>query len=88
MEAVTDRRVAALRAGLVSELIASLANIREVLDADKPAERKAVVQSFLAGIRVDRAAGRAVLRWYRLPQVAWVKLVTVGGIELDRSRAT
>jgi hypothetical protein len=69
------------RAGLVGEMIASLANVREVLDAGEPEERRAVVRSFLAGIRVDRAAGRAVLRWYRPPQVAWVKLVAVGGIE-------
>jgi hypothetical protein len=66
---------------LAAELIASLANVREVLDAGDPQERKAVVRSFLAGIRVDRAAGRAVLRWYRLPQVAWVQMVAVGGIE-------
>ena len=72
---VTDRDT------LAAELIARLANVREVLNAGDPEERKAVVRSFLAGIRVDRAAGRAVLRWYRLPQVAWVKLVAVGGIE-------
>ena len=45
----------------------------------EPEERKAIVRSFLAGIRVDRAAGRAVLRWYRLPQTAWVKKDGGGG---------
>ncbi len=55
----TERKTA--RAGLVGEMIASLANVREVLEAGEPEARKAVVRSFLAGIRVDRAAGRAVL---------------------------
>ena len=60
------------RGRLVAEPVASLPSVREVLAAGEPEERKAVVRSFLAGIRVDRAAGRAVLRWYRLPQTAWV----------------
>jgi hypothetical protein len=74
-------RPVADRTALVAELIASLANVREVLEAGEPEERKAVVRSFLAGITVDRVAGRAVLRWFQLPQTAWVKLVAVGGIE-------
>lgn len=82
LRASTARASAAAdREGLVTELIASLANVRDVLDAGEPEERKAVVRSFLAGIEIDRAAGRAVLRWYRLPQTAWVKMVAVGGIE-------
>jgi transposase len=66
---------------LVAQLIGSLSNAREVLDTGEPEERKEVVRSFLAGIRIEHAAGRAVLRWYRPPQIAWVKLVAVGGIE-------
>jgi hypothetical protein len=60
-------RPVADRDGLVTGLIASLANVREILDAGEPGDRQAVVRSFLAGIQVDRAAGRAVLRWYQLP---------------------
>jgi len=39
------------------------------------------IRSFLSGSRIEHAAGRATLRWYRLPRLAWVKLVAVGGIE-------
>jgi hypothetical protein len=46
-------------------------------------ERKAVVRTFLNGIRIDKEKRQAILRWYRLPQPrdASVKLVAVGGIE-------
>jgi hypothetical protein len=36
------------RDGLVTELIDSLANVREIFDAGEPDDRKAVVRSFLA----------------------------------------
>jgi hypothetical protein len=60
---------------------ASPGNVRDVLAAGDPEERKAVVRNFLAGARVERAAGRIVLQWYRVPRSSWAKLVAVGGIE-------
>ncbi len=69
------------RDALVAELIDSLGDVRAVLEAGEPEERKAVVRSFLAGARVERDARRIVLRWYTLPRSAWVKMVAVGGIE-------
>jgi hypothetical protein len=47
----------------VDELIASLGDSHRVLAAGEPEARKAVVRPFLAAIRLDAAAGRAVLRW-------------------------
>ena len=59
----------------------SLSDMRQVLGAGGTEERKAIVKAFLDGIRIEASAGRAMLRWYRLPQTVRVKLVAVGGIE-------
>lgn len=66
---------------VVEDLIASLADMRRVLATGGAEERKAIVGTFLAGIRIEASAGRAILRWYRLPRAVRVKLVAVGGIE-------
>ena len=69
------------RADVVAEMIASLGNVRTGLDAGGPEERKSVVRSFLKSIRVDGAAGRAVLTRFRVPPDVSFELVAVGGIE-------
>ena len=69
------------REQLIAELLESLANVRHALEAGSAAERKAVVRSFLHGIRINKEKNQAVLRWYRLPRQVSVKLVAVGGIE-------
>jgi hypothetical protein len=55
---------------VIEGLIGALANAREVLDAGEPEERKAMVRLFLKGIRIEAARRRAVLAWFRLPQVS------------------
>jgi site-specific DNA recombinase len=66
----------------VMALLDSLGNVREILSEGGPEERKAVVRTFVHGIRIDAVKRQAVLRWYRLPRVdSFVKLVAVGGIE-------
>ncbi len=73
---------------LAQTLVESLGNIRTALANGGPEERKAVVRTFLGGITIDAKKRQAVLRWYRLPQHdSFVKLVAVGGIELNRSHA-
>jgi len=55
---------------------------RAVLESGDVEGQKAIVRSFLQGVRIDKARRRVVLRWYRLPQAdSFVKLVAVGGIE-------
>ena len=67
---------------MIAALLESLGNIRHVLEAGSAEERKAVVRTFLDGIRIDKEKRQAILRWYRLPRDASaVKLVAVGGIE-------
>jgi hypothetical protein len=66
---------------VITGLVSSLENVREVLNGGDPAERKAVVRNFLAEARVERQARRIVLSWYRVPRNSWMKLVAVGGIE-------
>src|SRR5262249_38812205 len=66
---------------VVEQLIAGLSDARHVLAAGEPGERKAFVRTFLAGIRIEGAPGRAVLRWFGVPRTCRVKLVAVGGIE-------
>jgi hypothetical protein len=68
-------------ADVVEHLIAGLSDARRILAAEEPEERKALVGMFLGGIRIESGLGRAVLRWYRVPQSPWVRLVAVGGIE-------
>lgn len=59
-----------------------LGKVRDILSTGSPEERKEIVRSFLSGIRIEAAAGHAILRSYRLPQPGEsVKLVAVGGIE-------
>ena len=41
----------------------------------------AVVRSFLAGVRIEKATRQAVLRWYCLPRDLFLKLVELRGIE-------
>jgi hypothetical protein len=82
LRAATARRPGgAEREAIVTDLIASLGNVRAVLDEGTPEERKTVVRNFLAEAGVERSAGRILLRWYRVPFVSGVKLVAVGGIE-------
>lgn len=69
------------REELIEALIESLGDVRQVLGAGGPEERKAVVRCFLERIRVEKQAARIVLRWYRLPGTSFVKVVAVGGIE-------
>ncbi len=66
---------------LLEELVFGVRNLRELLENGDPEERQAVVRTLLAGVRVEPAKHRIVLRWYRLPQHLSVKLVAVGGIE-------
>jgi hypothetical protein len=73
----TPARVDAIAAGLVQELGQAAA----VLRGGEPEERKRVVRCFLQGIRIEKATRRAVLRWYRLPQASFVKLVELRGVE-------
>ena len=77
------------REQVIADLVESLGNVRHVLEAGSAEERKAVVRTFLDGIRIDKEKRQAILRWYRLPRDASaVKLVAVGGIELDRPPTT
>jgi len=45
--------------GTVEELVGALAKLRDVLEAGEPEERKAVVRTFLRGIRINQKAGQA-----------------------------
>ena len=69
------------RADVVTTMLESLGNVRDVLATGSPEERKSVVRTFLQSIRIDAAKRQAVLRWYRVPTDVSVKLVAVGGIE-------
>jgi hypothetical protein len=53
---------------VVDKLREVLHRVRDMLAAGTAEQRKAVVRSFLAGIRVDKATRQAVFRWYRLPR--------------------
>jgi len=53
----------------VESMLAALARLPDLLAASDPADRKAVVRIFLAGVQVDHARGRATLRWYRVPRL-------------------
>jgi hypothetical protein len=44
-------------------------------------ERRALVRSLLARIRVEKATRRAVLNWYRLPRDLSLMMVELRGIE-------
>jgi hypothetical protein len=46
----------------VSELLDKLTRFREILAEGPIEDRKAVVLTFLQGIRIDKAHGRAVVR--------------------------
>jgi len=66
-----------------------LGKVRDILSTGSAEERKEIVRSFLSGIRIAAAAGRAMLRRYRLPRPdESVRLVAVGGIEPNRPPAT
>ena len=76
VRAAQTRAVAATDGGeVVDELLHALDDMRSVLDTGTAQERKALVRSFLAGIRVQKATRQAVLEWFRLPQAASAKLV-------------
>ena len=62
-------------------LLEALHRVRDVLAAGTLEERRAVVRSFLAGIRIEKATRQAVLRWYRLPRDLSLKLVELRGVE-------
>ena len=71
---------------IVETLMSAVSSSRETLDAGEPEERKALVRAFLRGIEIQKAARRAVLSWYRLPQLEpldqlSVKLVAPTGFE-------
>ncbi len=67
---------------VVDRLAGAVAHVREVLAAGEPEERKALVRSFLQGIRIDKATGQAILSWYRLPRLGEsLKLVELRGFE-------
>jgi hypothetical protein len=68
-------------AALADRLIDALGEFREVLKAGEPEERKAVVRTFLQGIRIEEKTRQAILRWYRLPRASFVKLVELRGLE-------
>ena len=68
-------------AALADRLIDALGEFREVLKAGEPEERKAVVRTFLQGIRIEKKTRQAILRWYRLPRASFVKLVELRGLE-------
>jgi hypothetical protein len=54
--------------------MAELASLPEILaTGDDPEDRKRVVRSFLAEVKVDHAKGQATLRWYRMPHLASVR---------------
>jgi len=72
----------------VDGLLEALSRVGEILAAGTTEQRRAVVRSFLAGIRIDKATRRAILRWHRLPRGLSVKLVELRGAELDPSAAT
>ena len=67
----------------VNDLVAALANVRDVLEAGEPEERKAVVRAFLRGITINKKADQATLTWFRLPASPNVglKLVELRGVE-------
>jgi hypothetical protein len=48
-----------------------------------PAEQRQIVRSFLAEVRVQKAAGQAILGWYRLPRNLSAMLVELRGAELS-----
>ena len=67
--------------------VEGLTQPRDVLEAGEPEERKAAVRAFLEGIQIDKTARRAILRWYRLPQIDSLKIVELRGDGLNRSAA-
>jgi hypothetical protein len=81
-----EQRRAAARDGkvvdvVVDEMLEGLAQLRAVFQAGEPEERKAAVRAFIEGIQIDKAARRAILRWYRLPRVESLKMVELRGFE-------
>ncbi len=66
---------------LLDALLRELHAVRDVLAAGAPEQRKAIVRSFLAGIRVEKVTRQAILRWYRLPRDLSLKLVELRGFE-------
>ncbi len=83
--ATTKARVAQVGGldAMLDTMIEALGQLRAVLDAGDPEERKALVRVFLAGIRIDKQTRQATLKWYRLPRLgdASVKLVELRGFE-------
>ena len=77
----TARPAAPGRLQQTLDLLEALHRVRDVLAAGTLEERRAVVRSFLAGIRIEKATRQAVLRWYRLPRDLSLKLVELRGIE-------
>jgi hypothetical protein len=67
--------------GVMDDLLEALSRFPAVLASGTVEQRRAVVRSFLAGIRVNKATRQAILRWYRLPRDLSVKLVELRGIE-------
>ena len=67
--------------GVVDDLLEGLSRLPAVLASGTVEQRRAVVRSFLAGIRINKAARQAILRWHRLPRGLSVKLVELRGIE-------
>ena len=64
---------------IADTLIRELGQVTTVLREGEPEER--VVRYFLQGIRIEKQTRQAVLRWYRLPQTSFVKLVELRGVE-------
>ena len=65
----------------MDDLLEALSRFPTVLASGTTEQQRAVVRSFLAGIRVNKATRQAMLRWYRLPRGLSVKLVELRGIE-------
>jgi hypothetical protein len=65
----------------IEQLLDSLHGFRDVLQVGSRAEQRQIVRRFLAEVRVQKAAGQAILRWYRLPRNLSTMLVELRGVE-------
>jgi hypothetical protein len=70
----------------IDQLLDSLQSFRDVLQVGNSAEQRQIVRSFLAEVRVQKAAGQAIRRWYRLPRNLSAMLVELRGAVFDGVR--
>jgi hypothetical protein len=66
---------------IVAGALEALHRLCDVLAVGTLEERRALVRSLLARIRVEKATRRAVLNWYRLPRDLSLMMVELRGIE-------